>query len=57
MKGFKTVILGIAIAATGALSTPEMTAYIAEHLPYVSGGIGTVVVVLRAFTSSSIFNK
>ncbi len=55
MKGYKTVFLGVLIAATGALSTPEMAAYVAAHLPWVGGGLGAAVVFLRFVTNSPIF--
>ncbi len=57
MKGWKTVLFGVLIAATGALATPEMQAFVAEHLPVVSGSLGAVIIGLRWLTNSSIFKK
>ena len=57
MNGFKTVAYGICIGLIGAMSTPEMQAFIGAHIPMVSAAIGTGIVVLRALTSSAIFNK
>jgi len=56
MKGFKTVAFGILIAAISILSNHEMQTFIAQHLPEVGSMIGTAIVVLRAVTSSAIFN-
>jgi len=57
MRGFKTVAFGVLLAATSILSNQEMALFISEHLPSVGGAIGTIIVVLRAITSSSIFKK
>ncbi len=57
VKGFRTVVFGIAIAGISILSNAEMQAWIAEHLPYLGGMAGTLIIVLRAFTSSPIFKK
>ncbi len=55
MKGYKTVIFGILIAVTGALSTPEMQAFVAMHIPSVSGFLGLAVILLRTITTSPVF--
>ena len=55
--GFKTVAYGVCIGLIGALSTPEMQVFIGAHIPSLSAAIGTGIVVLRAMTSSAIFNK
>lgn len=54
-KGWKTVLFGVLIAATAALSSPEMQAFISNNIPAVGTGIGTAIVVLRAITTSAIF--
>ena len=55
LAGFKTVIFGVVVAATAVFSNPEMQLFISEHIPAIGGAIGTIVVVLRAVTSSGIF--
>jgi len=57
VKGFKTILFGVLVAAISVLSNPEMQAFVAEHLPEVGGMIGTAIVVLRAVTTSAIFKK
>jgi len=57
MKGFKTTALGIATAALSLLSGPEMTAWVAEYLPFVGTGLGVGIVWLRYFTNSPMFKK
>lgn len=57
MKGFKTVIFGILIAAISVFSNADMQAYFAENLPAVGTMTGTIVIVLRALTTSSIFKQ
>lgn len=57
MKGFKTVIFGLALALIAVFSNAEMQAFIAENIPAVGGSIGTIVIILRALTTSTIFKK
>jgi hypothetical protein len=57
MKGWKTVLLGVLLIATSVLSTPEMQAFVADHLPWLGSAIGTVIIVLRALTNSPVFKK
>jgi len=57
MKGFKTIILGVAIALIAVLGSAEMQAYIALHIPAIGGLIGTAIVVLRAVTTSPILKS
>lgn len=57
MKGFKTVILGVLIAAISALSSPEMQAFVAENFAGVGATLGTLVVIMRALTNSPMFSK
>ena len=56
LRGFKTVAAGVAIALTAVASNPEMQAFIAEHIPSIGGAIGTLMIVLRMHTSSTIFD-
>lgn len=57
MKGYKTVIFGLLIALTSVLSNADMQAFVGEHLPYLGGLVGTMIVILRAVTSSPVFQK
>jgi hypothetical protein len=57
MKGWKTVVFGIAIGALSLLSGPDMQAFVADHLPEAGAAIGLAIVILRAVTSSPIFKK
>ena len=57
LRGFKTVAAGLAIAATAIFSNPEMQAFISEHIPWIGGSIGGIIIGLRALTSSSIFRS
>ena len=56
-KGWKTIIFGVLVGATAALSSPEMQAFIADNIPEVGTGIGTAIVILRALTTSAIFKQ
>ena len=53
--GWKTVAFGAALALISVLSSPEVQAFVGQHLPWVGGITGTLVVVLRAITNSPIF--
>ncbi len=55
LGGFKTLAFGVILAATAIFSSVEVQAFIAEHIPSIGTFIGTVVIVLRAVTNSSIF--
>lgn len=55
LSGYKTVIFGILLAALSILSNADMQAFVGEHLPWVGGIVGALVVGLRALTTSSIF--
>jgi len=57
MKGFKTIGFGILLAILSIFSNPDMVAFISENIPAVGTSIGGIVIVLRAVTSSAIFNK
>lgn len=57
IKGWRTTAYGVLIGVIGAFSTPEMTAFIAEHLGWLSSIIGGGIVVLRALTTSAIFKS
>ncbi len=56
-KGWKTAALGLAVFLISVFSGAELKAFVAEHLPEVGGALGTIVIVLRAFTNSPIFKK
>ncbi|KKL25242.1 hypothetical protein LCGC14_2407310 [marine sediment metagenome] len=57
MKGWKTTVFGVLIAVLGALTSADMQAWIMENFPWVSGGLGTAIIILRALTTSPIFEK
>lgn len=57
MKGMKTVVFGLFIAALSVLSNADMQAWFAEYLPWVGGMTGTAIIILRAITNSPIFKK
>lgn len=56
-KGFKTVVFGAAIGLIALFSSPEVQAFIAQHIPAIGGTVGGLVIVLRAITSSAIFKS
>lgn len=57
VKGFKTIAFGILTAALAVFSSPEMQAFFAEHMKLIGGGVGTIIIILRALTDSPIFKK
>ena len=57
MKGWKTVAFGVLVAALGALSDTDMQSWVLENFEWTAGGLGTIIVILRALTTSSIFKK
>lgn len=57
MKGWKTLVFAVLFGAITALSSPELQQYIAENMTWLGPIIATVVAVLRALTTSPIFNK
>jgi hypothetical protein len=57
MKGWKTVVFGILTILLSIFSSPDVQAFVAEHLPAVGSAFGAIVIVLRALTSSSVFSK
>ncbi|KKL90576.1 hypothetical protein LCGC14_1903260 [marine sediment metagenome] len=57
MKGWKTIAFGILVAVLGALSSADMQSWVLENFEWTTGGLGTIIVILRALTTSSIFKK
>jgi len=57
MKGFKTVIFGVLLGLIAVFSNAEMQTFIGENIPSIGGALGTIVIVLRAVTGSSMFHK
>lgn len=55
MKGYKTLIYAGAVAVSGFLASPEMTAWAAENPAWVSTVVGAGIALLRLVTNSSIF--
>ena len=56
MKGYKTIAFGLMLGLLSVFSNAEMQSFIAEYLPEVGGSIATIVVILRALTTSSVFD-
>ncbi len=57
MKGWKTVAFGVIVAAITMLSGQEFQAFLGDHIPWLGALTGTIIVVLRALTTSPIFKK
>lgn len=57
MKGYKTLVFGLLIAALSVLSNAEMQVFVADNLPALGSLTGTVIIILRAVTTSPIFKK
>jgi len=57
IKGYKTVLFGLALALISIFSNEEMVLFISENVPVLGTFIGTIVIVLRALTSSAVFKK
>ncbi len=57
MKGFKTVIFGVLLVLISVLSNADMQEFIAENIPSIGTSIGTIIIILRAVSNSSIFKK
>ena len=56
MKGWRTVLFGVLVALTSMLASPDMQAFIASHIPGLGAVVGTLIVILRALTTSTIFS-
>ncbi len=56
MAGWKTVVFGVLLVLVSVFSSTEVQAYVGEHLSWFGGAAGVIVVILRAITSSPIFN-
>lgn len=57
MKGFKTVILGVATIALAVLSDDAAKQLIMDNFAVAGSGLGLAIIVLRAVTTSPIFKK
>jgi len=57
LKGFKTVILGVALVLLAALNNPDVQAFIHNNLAVVEGSLGGLIIALRMITTSSIFKS
>lgn len=57
IKGFKTVAFGATIVTLGGLESSGFTEFLSANAGEYTGIIGIAIVILRAFTNSSIFNK
>lgn len=55
MKGFKTLIFGALIAALGGIQAADLANIVPEQfIGLVMGGIGLIVMALRAITSTPV---
>ena len=57
MNGYKTLLYAAAVAVSGFLASPEMTAWAAEHPAWVSTVIGAGVAILRLVTNGPVLNR
>jgi tellurite resistance protein TehA-like permease len=57
MKGWKTILFGVATALLGVLQSTEITNIVAQYPGGVTTTIGFLVVALRLITTSSVFKK
>ena len=57
MKGYKTLGFAALVALTSFLASPEVTQWVAEHLPEVGGGLAAAIAALRAVTNSPMMKK
>lgn len=57
MKGWKTVLLGVALLLLAAFNDPAVQEFVKMNLPECQAGLGVLVLVLRGITSSAIFKK
>jgi len=57
MKGYKTLVFAALVALTSFLASPEVSQFVADNLPWVGGGLATLIAVLRAVTSSPMLKK
>jgi hypothetical protein len=57
MQGFKTFAFGITLVLLGGLQSQEFTDFVAQHPGGFSSAVGTIIIVLRFLTTTSIFKK
>ena len=57
IKGWKTVAFGVLLAVLAIFSSPDMQAWAAQYIPELGVGAGTIIIILRALTSSPIFKR
>ena len=57
LSGYKTLVFAGLVALTSFLASAEVAQYVADNLPLVGTGLATAIAVLRAITSSPIFNR
>jgi len=56
-QGFKTFIFGLFLVLLGGLESSEFTTFVAQHPGGFSSAVGTLIIVLRFLTKTSIFKK
>jgi hypothetical protein len=59
LKGYRTIIIGAALAVLGFLQSQDLTAIISnpQTAGYVVSGIGVVMMVLRKMTDTPLGKK
>lgn len=57
LKGWRTVGFAALLGVTTFLSDADLQQFVAENLPWLGSALGTLIVLLRALTSSPIFKK
>lgn len=57
MKGYKTLLYAAAVAVSGFLASPEVTAWAADHAGWVTTVIGAGVAILRLVTNGPVLNR
>ncbi len=55
IKGFKTFVFGAALIVLAVLGDADVQAFLADRIEWFAGLTGTLIIVLRAFTSSPMF--
>lgn len=58
LKGWKTFLVALGLAVFGALESFDFTEFLTEeNAGYVTTGVGILVFVLRALTSTPLFSS
>ena len=57
ITGYKTFGMAVILGLITALSSAEMQVFIAENVTWLGPVLGTVIILLRALTTTPIFKK